>query len=215
MNTVTGDTIISGLNWRYATKKFDSTRTIPDDLWSQLEEVLRLTPSSFGLQPWKFFVVKNPELRAKLQGASWGQAQVVEASHLVVFAVKHNLSAADIDKLVTSTSNTRGVPAEKLEGYRNIMLGFVNPMEVEKKDNWSARQVYIALGQFMTAAALMGIDTCPMEGLDPVKYNEILGLNELGYHAVVACPAGYRSADDRNANLAKVRYPLNEVVQHL
>jgi len=213
-SAISSDQLLQQLHWRYATKKFDPTKKIPEDIWNALEQALVLTPSSFGLQPWKFFVVHNPDIRQKLLEHSWGQTQVVDASHLVVFAIKKSINTEDVDRYVQLISNVRQVPIDSLQGMSNMIKGFIeNPPYPMNLDEWAARQVYIALGQFMTSAALLGIDTCPMEGFNPAKYNEILGLEAQGYAAVVLCPAGYRAVDDKYAVLPKVRYPSQEVVQ--
>jgi nitroreductase len=209
---VSNATLLAQLNWRYATKQFDPQRVIAVDDWKTLEQALLLAPSSFGLQPWKFLVVESPALRQQLVPHSWGQRQVVDASHLVVFAVKNELIPEDVDRLIQRTASLRGVPAESLEGYRQIVLGFIKDRPTR---DWSIRQVYIALGQFMTAAALLGIDTCPMEGIDPAKYDEVLGLAGGDYSTAVVCPAGYRAETDKYATLPKVRYAASELIEHL
>lgn len=213
---VSPNQLIQQLHWRYATKKFDSTKKIPQEVWNALEESLVLAPSSFGLQPWKFFVVSNPEIRQQLLEHSWGQTQVVDASHLVVLAVKKELNAVDVDRYMQNISEVRQVPVDTLDGFANVIKGFLaEPPYPLDLDEWSKRQVYIALGQFMTSAALLGIDTCPMEGFNPAKYDEVLGLTQQGYAAVVLCPAGYRAEDDKHAVLPKVRYPSQELVKHV
>jgi nitroreductase len=213
---VTSETVLHALNWRYATKKFDSTKTIPDEVWNALEQSLVLAPSSFGLQPWKFIVVRNPEVRQKLVEHSWKQTQVVEASHMVVFAIKKNIEAADVDRYVERMAEVRQVPAESLAGFGNVVKGFIDkPPYPLNMDEWAARQVYIALGQYMTAAAMLGIDTCPMEGINPAKYDEVLGLTEQGYATVVACPAGYRAEDDKYATMPKVRFEKSVVLNYV
>ncbi|HEY9849058.1 MAG TPA: NAD(P)H-dependent oxidoreductase [Leptolyngbyaceae cyanobacterium] len=211
---VSPEQVLQQLNWRYATKKFDPAKKIPAEVWHNLENSLVLAPSSFGLQPWKFFVVNNPEIRQQLVEHSWGQTQVVDASHLVVLAIKKDLSEADVDYYIKYMSDVRQVPVDALQGLANVIKNFLNNPPVNLKE-WAARQVYIALGQFMTAAAMLGIDTCPMEGFNPAKYDELLGLTEQGYSAVVVCPAGYRAADDKYAAMPKVRYPSEEVVQYV
>lgn len=211
---VTNETLLAQLRWRYAVKKFDATRKIPAADWKTLEEALVLAPSSFGLQPWAFFVVDDPALRTQLMAASWGQRQVVDASHHVVFAIKQGLVAADVERYVARTAEVRGAPIASLDGYKQMMVGFVTKPGFDV-DGWAAKQVYIALGQFMTAAAVLGIDTCPMEGLDPAAYDRILGLGAKGYATVCACPAGYRAADDKYASAPKVRFAHGEVVRHI
>jgi len=205
--------ILKQLHWRYATKKFDATQTIPDDLWKTLEQSLVLAPSSFGLQAWKFFVVRDPEVRQKLVEHSWGQTQVAEASHVVVFTIKKNVDAAYVDHYIARMSEVQGTPIDVLQGFANVVKGFLDRMSPEEIDIWTAKQVYIALGQFMTTAAMLNIDTCPMEGIIPAKYDELLGLD--GYMTKVVCPAGYRAVDDKSAARPKVRFPTEEMVQYI
>jgi nitroreductase len=210
---ISQEQLLQQLRWRYATKQFDATKQIPADVWQTLEETLVLAPSSFGLQPWKFFVVTKPDVRQQLVEHSWGQKQVVDASHLVVLAVKKDLQADDVDHYIQRIAEVRQAPIESLDGFSKTIKGFMNgPIDLNA---WATRQVYIALGEFMTSAALLGIDTCPMEGFNRDKYDEVLGLGQQGYSAVVLCPAGYRAESDPYATLAKVRYPKTEVVQYL
>ncbi len=205
--------VIDQLNWRYATKKFDPTKKIPEKIWQVLEKSLVLAPSSFGLQPWKFIVVRNPEIRSKLVEHSWGQTMVVDASHLVVLTIKKDLHEADVDEYIKRISEVRQTPEEKLQGFSNQIKGFMKqPIDLNV---WATKQVYIALGQFMTCAAMLEIDTCPMEGFIPAKYDEILGLTETRYSSVVLCPAGYRADDDKYATLPKVRYNHEKVVDRI
>lgn len=215
MNAVSNETILAGLHWRYAVKKFDASKKIPADVWSVLEESLRLAPSSYGLQPWKFFVVDNPETRAKLLPHSWGQTQVVEASHLVVLALKLNVGPADADRLIAEISKVRGVPESALEGYRGMMTNSLKGKPQEAIDVWMTNQIYIALGQLLTTAAMLGVDACPMEGFVPPKYDEVLGLTAKGYKSIVVATLGTRAPDDAYALLKKVRYPAVEMVEHL
>lgn len=211
---VSSEQLLHQLHWRYATKKFDSTKQIPNDLWQTLEQSLVLAPSSFGLQPWKFFVITDFTLRQQLVEHSWGQPQVAEAPYLVVFAVKKELTIEDVDRYIERIAEVRQVPIESLNGFSNMIKGFLANPPMPPVE-WATRQVYIALGQFMTSAALLGIDTCPMEGFIPPKYNEILGLDAQGYSAVVLCSAGYRAEDDNHATLAKVRFPSETIVNYI
>ena len=213
---MTPDQLLAALRWRYATKKFDPARLIPAETWAALEEALVLTPSSFGLQPWKFLVVNDPALRARLVPVSWNQTQPVDASHFVVFARRDDLPESDLDRYVARVAEVTGTPAASLGGLRSMMAGFCGKARREGWLNtWADRQVYIALGSFMTCAAALGIDTCPMEGMDPAKYDEILGLTGTGFSTLVACAAGYRAADDAYAARPKVRYPASDVIARL
>lgn len=213
---MTPDQILQTLHWRYATKRFDPSRTIPEEAWTALEQSLVLTPSSFGQQPWKFFVIRNPDLRQQLQGHAFNQSQVVDASHLVVLASKTDLDDSDVDRYITRVADVRQTPKDQLEGLENAIKGFLHdpPFPLQPQP-WATRQVYIALGFFLYSAALLGIDACPMEGFVPEKFDEILGLPTQGYSAAVICAAGYRAEDDKLADAAKVRYATETVVQYV
>jgi nitroreductase len=215
MDNMSPEQVLEHLQWRYAVKSFDSAKKIPDDAWETLEQSLVLAPSSFGLQPWKFLIIEDQDLRAKLREASWNQAQVVQADRYVVFAALRTTTDDDVDRLMQRTSEVRGTPIENLTGYRNVIADFLlKGWAAKDLFGWNARQTYIALGQFMTAAASMGIDTCPMEGIDMNSYDELLGLKETRYATLCACAIGYRSADDKYASAAKVRYPSEAIIEH-
>ncbi|HJU83146.1 MAG TPA: NAD(P)H-dependent oxidoreductase [Holophagaceae bacterium] len=210
--TLNPNDLVDQLNWRYATKRFDPARKIDPATWSALEEALVLTPSSYGLQPYRFIEVRDPGLRARLRPASWGQSQIEEASHLVVFAIKKDMGEAHIDHYLDRIAKVRGVARESLAGFRAMMVkNLVESPAAAQIDQWAARQAYIALGNFMTAAAMLGVDTCPIEGLDPAAYDQILGLED--YATVCVCAAGYRSEGDKYADLPKVRFPEAELIQ--
>ncbi|HEV2319362.1 MAG TPA: NAD(P)H-dependent oxidoreductase [Verrucomicrobiae bacterium] len=216
MKKVDPNVLVEQLNWRYATKQFDPQRKISEEEWGALEEALVLTPSSFGLQPWKFIVVKDASIRERLVGASWGQRQVADASHLVVFAIKKNLREQDIDDHLDRVSDVRGVPRETLGQYREMMVGsLIKRLDESRRNDWAANQVYIALGNFLTSAALLGIDACPMEGIEPAKYDEILGLSTRGLTTVVAAAAGYRAVTDKYSRAKKVRFSRDQVVMKI
>ena len=210
MSAITPSQIVDALQWRYATKAFDASQLIPADTWQALEESLVLTPSSFGLQPWKFLVIQDKALRESLVPHAWNQRQVADCSHLVVMTVKNDISEADLDAFIGRMVEVRGGTADALAGFRKMLVG--THSQGYMTTQWAKSQAYIALGQFMLAAALLGIDTCPMEGFVPAKFDEILGLSEQGYTAAVLCPAGYRSADDRYASLPKVRYAHEDMI---
>jgi nitroreductase len=208
--------VTDALNWRYATKKFDASKRIPADTWSALEKALVLSPSTMGLQPWKFVVVQDAAVRKRLSAASWGQSQPVDCSHFVVFAGRKGLDTTDIERHLARTAEVRGTTRESLTGFAEMLHGGT---EKSRKagvlDFWMAHQVYIALGMFITAASVLGIDTCPMEGFEPAQYNEILGLSAMGYGALCACAAGYRAGDDKYATLPKVRFRPKDVIVHV
>jgi nitroreductase len=206
--------LLHALQWRYATKVFDATKKIPADVWSALEKSLVLTPTSYGLQPYQFLVVQDAAKRAALLPNSWGQKQVVDCSHFVVFTARTEMKEADVDKLISRTVELRKLPVGTLDAYRGMMIGdVVNGPRGKIAHEWAARQVYIALGNLMTCAAVLGVDACPMEGINPPEYDKILGLAGSGYKTVVALALGYRSANDKYASLAKVRYETSELVK--
>ena len=210
----TPDGLLTSLRWRIATKKFDPSKKISDTHWSALEDALVLSPSSYGIQPWKFFVVDDAALRAKLKPASYEQSQITDADKLVVFAVKKDFGAADVERYVERISEVRRLPLLALESYKKMMLASAG-LPPEKVNAWLIRQVYIALGVFLTSAAALGVDACPMEGIDKDKYDEILGLPAKGYNALFVATAGYRAVDDAYAAQAKVRFAKNDVIAHL
>ncbi|MEL7244698.1 MAG: NAD(P)H-dependent oxidoreductase [Cyanobacteria bacterium J06573_2] len=208
--------VLKQLEWRYATKEFDPSKKIPEDVWKALEQSLVLSPSSFGLQPWKFFVVRNPEIRQQLVEHSWGQKQVLDASHLVVLAIKEGVNEKDVNTYLQRMSEVRNIPLQNLEGLANMVKGFLQrPADAFDKDAWSAKQVYIALGFLMFTAAMLEVDTCAMEGIDPGKYDEVLGLKDKEYSTAVVCPVGYRIPSDKYANMAKVRFKTEDVVEYI
>jgi len=208
--------LLSALNWRYATKVFDPAKKISLENWETLEEALVLTPSSFGLQPWKFLVIQNPELRARLRPHANDQPQVTDASHFVVFAMRKNMDIAFIERYVRRIAEVRKVPVESLGKYREHMVGaMIHGHRSLTLNTWASNQTFIALGQFMVAAALLKIDTCPMEGFDKIAFDEILDIGKRGLSAVVCCPAGYRSESDKYAHLAKVRFEQKDVIEYL
>lgn len=204
--------IIDSLNWRYAAKVFDPDKKISDETFNDFLEAVRLSPSSFGLQPWKFIVVKNTDVRSKIKEAAYGQAQVVDASHLIVFAVDKNFS---VGNYIKSVATVRGVPAESLDDYKGMIDGFLAPLSPDEKTEWATKQVYLALGITLVSAAAMEIDSCPMEGFDGKVVDEILGLKTLGLESRVLLPVGYRSSNDKYASLPKARYSKEEVVIEL
>lgn len=215
MQKLSGEQLIESLKWRYATKAFDKTKKIDEKTWSALEETLVLTPSSFGAMPYKFIVVQNQALKDELSAASFGQSQVADCSHHVVFVAKEKMDEAHIKKYIGQMAAIRGVATADLQGFEKMMLSFlVEKMSAEQSLKWASNQTYIALGNFMTAAAVLGIDTCPIEGINPAKYDELLGLVGTGWKTVCACPAGFRAADDKYADMKKVRFDLKDLIEH-
>lgn len=201
------------LQWRYATKHFDASKPVPEETLEALAKSLVLTPSSFGLQPWKFLVVRDRDLREQMKGASWGQPQLTDAAEVVVFAARTDLVQEDIDRWVDCLADVQGQDREKLAPMVGMMEGFSARMSPGEKHAWNVRQCYIALGQFMAAAAVLGVDTCPLEGIDPAAYDVILDLGGTGYATCVACAVGHRSESDHTAARPKARFPFEEVVE--
>ncbi len=204
--------VMDALNWRYATKSFDPAKKVSQTDFEKLLEALRLAPSSFGLQPWKFIVVENPEVRAKLEAQSFGQKPVTEASHYIVLAVDKNVNEETIARFVAKMAADKGIDPAMLDEYKAMMTGFVSRMDQPQREAWAARQAYIALGFLLLTAAEMEIDTLPMEGFMPSAYDEILGLEAMGLTAKVSCAIGYRSAEDKYASMPKYRFAKSDVV---
>ena len=212
MSAINSTQLLAQLNWRYATKQFDPARKISAQDWATLEEVLLLTASSGGLQPWKFIVITDPAMRAKLLPASYGQPQITAASHLVVFASENNFSEADVDAHLKHVAKVQGVPIAALAPLRGMLVGgIVQRFDESARNAWARNQTYIALGNLLTSAALLGIDACPMEGFDRAQYDEILGLKAKGYSSAVIATLGYRLPNDKYASASKVRFPKEQV----
>jgi nitroreductase len=207
--------LLAAQRWRYATKTFDPARRIPADQWQALEECLVFSPSSYGLQPWKFLVIDDPGLRQELRPHSWNQSQITDCSHLVVLLAQRTVTAADADRFVASIAAARGQELSALDTYRQmIQVDLIDGPRAAEIACWATNQLYIALGNLMTSAALLGIDTCPIEGFSPAEYDRILHLEASPYRSRVVCACGYRSADDKYAGLAKVRYLASELIEH-
>jgi nitroreductase len=199
------------LAWRYATQLFDPARKISDRDWSTLEAALVGSPSSFGLQPWRFVLVADPELRSKLRERSWDQPQVTDASHFVVLAAKRKITPDDVEEHLQHMASIRALSGHELEGHRQSLLSFINNTRMDHEE-WATRQVYLALGMLLSSAAMLRIDACPMEGLDPDHYDRVLGLDALGASTKVACALGYRAESDAWATAPKVRFPASHIV---
>lgn len=215
MSIVDNEIIHKQLNWRYACKKFDPTKVIREQDWNILTESLRLSASSYGLQPWKFIVVQTPEIRKQLQDQSYGQTPVTEASHFVVLTYKETLDEAHIDRFIADIAKTRGTEPSALVGFRNMMVGdLLKGPRFETIKWWAQRQTYIAMGTLLTTAALMEIDTLPMEGLNAAGYDKILGLEGSGWKTIAAIACGYRSSDDKYQHNKKVRFSAADVIEY-
>ena len=209
------DTLQKALNWRYATKKFDPSKKLSDTTLNSLLESLRLAPSSSGVQPWRFLVITNPEVRKQILEVAHQQSQVVDASHLIVFTRPLNIGVVHVDRHIANTARIRGVAVESMERYRDSIVGSMRRKTPEDLACWVTAQVYIALGFLLEAAALIEVDACPMEGFDKEKLDAALGLSEKGLASVVICALGYRSDDDKYATIEKSRFAKEEVIEFI
>ncbi len=206
--------LIEKLNWRYATKKMDPSRSVPEDKLDRILEATRLAPTSSGLQPFELIVVTNPEIRARIREIAWNQSQVTDSSHLLVFAAWDNYTAERINGMFDLVNAERGVINEGWEAYRQKLLAGYPPRDEEVNFQHAARQAYIGLGIAMTAAAFEGVDSTPMEGFAPDKLDEILGLRAQGLRSVVMLPLGYRDAgQDWLVNLKKIRRAAKDFIR--
>ena len=205
--------IIEDLNWRYATKKFDSTKKISDEDLETIKESLRLVPSSYGLQPLKFLFIENPSLRQQLIEKSFNQSQITDASHLLVICSLTKISEEYIDKHIQNIAQIRSVSIESISGFGNYVKKQILHLKDEYVAEWNAKQAYIALGQLLHTCASLRIDATPMEGFEKEAYNEILELEKQALKAVLVCPIGYRSKEDTNQFLTKVRHPLENLFE--
>jgi nitroreductase len=213
MNTIKGEQLLAQLNWRYATQQFDPARKISPEDWAAMEEALILSPSSYGLQPWTFVVITDQKMRERLFPSTWNQRQILDCSHFVVFTARTKITKEDIDRHIARTAEVRGGTVEALKRFREAMAGdLVTGVRAAQAREWATQQAYIALGNFMTSAALLGIDTCPMEGFKPDEYDEILELSAKRLTSVVCCAAGYRSGEDKSAGQKKVRFARTDVI---
>ncbi len=202
---------IDSMHWRYATKKFDTEKKLTDEQFAIITEAMHLAPSSFGLQPWKFVIVKDPEVRAKLRAAAYDQAQVTDSSHFIVLCVRTDVDDAFVDHYMQSIATTRGIPVEALAGFAENIKGSLSRRTLEQTVEWSSRQVYIPLGVAMLAAAENGIDAAPMEGFFNSQFSDILGLREQNLEPRVMLSLGFRSEDDEFMHYKKARFDADEV----
>jgi nitroreductase/dihydropteridine reductase len=208
--------LIELLTWRYATKKMDPTRAVPQDKVDRIIEAARLAPTSSGLQPFEIISVTNREVRARIREIAWNQAQVTDCSHLLVFASWDNYSAERIDRMFDYTNEVRGSRNEGWENYRRQLLDTYPQRPAEVNFQHATRQTYIAFGAAVIAAAAEEVDATPMEGFDPFKLDDILGLPSRGLRSAVILPLGYRQAEgDWLINLKKVRRPREQFVTEI
>ena len=205
--------IIENLNWRYATNKFDPTKKVSNSDLEIIQEAISLSATSYGLESYKVLVIENPEIREQLKPVSWGQSQITDASHLLIFCNFNKVTPEYIDQYLKLKSDVQGIALENLSGYGDFMKSTIGKIPEETVKAWTAKQTYIALGNAMAACAELKIDSCPIEGFEPEKYNQILGLTEKGISAAVVLPIGYRSEEDQTQLGKKVRKPLQELFE--
>ncbi len=220
--------LVHALQWRYATKKFDPTRKVPEATWKAIEQAAIFAPSSYGLQPWKFVVVTDQAMKQKASEAAYNQPQPRDCSHLVVFASRKGVGAGDVEKYMARIAQVRGVPRDSLNGFADAINGTIKSLGGGlggslggalgaeggggAADVWCSRQTYIALGFLVLACASLGVDACPMEGLDRGAYDKLFGLDRLGYQSLAMAAVGYRAPGDEAAGKAKVRFEAKDVV---
>ncbi len=203
--------LLEDLRWRYATKRFDADRTVSESDLQTLKTATNLAATSFGLQPFRIKIVSDAATKEKLRAASYDQPQLTEASHIFIFCHKLDVAPEYVDAFMKRMAEVREMPTERIEGYGDYIKGSLEGKEAEFLQDWNRRQAYIALGNLMVAAASLRLDSCPMEGFDPEKYSDILGLKEKGLGAAVICPVGYRSAEDQTQFAKKVRWSEDEM----
>jgi nitroreductase len=207
--------IIEKLNWRYATKKFDTAQQLSDSQMDTLKEAFNLTALSYGLQTLKMVVISDKELREKLVPVSYGQRQVADASHLLVLCIQNEINTNDIDEHFDTVKSIRNTPDEVLDPFKAELKSTIETMPETKKSDWATKQAYIALGNLMTVCAVEEIDSCPMEGFIPEELDKVLKLGQYGLKSVLLLPVGFRAEDDMFASLKKVRKPISSTVVEL
>lgn len=203
--------LIEQLNWRYATKKFDPSKKINTDQLELLKEAIRLSPSSYGLQLYKVLIVENEDIRKELQKSSWGQSQITDASHLVVFCSVKPPFEKQIENLVKLKASAINKTADELKAYSKFMNEKLSEKSEKELMNWTAKQTYISMSNLLNACSELKIDSCPIEGFSPTEYNQILNLEEKGLQANVVVAIGYRSKEDVTQFIPKVRKPKEEL----
>lgn len=209
---MTSSTLQQNLRWRYAVKKFDDQKVVSEDDLETILDAGNLTASSFGLQPYRFVVVKDQSVQEQLVPVSWNQNQVAEASHVIVIAIRTNLDHDYMSSYVAMMESQRDMPEGSLDPYLDMILGTVGKMDNETIQAWATKQAYIALGSMLAEAADLRIDSCPMEGFLPDQYDQILGLADHQLRSTLVLPIGYRAEDDKHQHYKKVRKPLDEMV---
>ncbi|QLE02473.1 NAD(P)H-dependent oxidoreductase [Galbibacter sp. BG1] len=204
--------IIDALEWRYAVKKFDREKLLSEKKINTLKKAFNLTATSYGLQPVKLVVISDKTIQFKLKSSSWNQAQVEEASHLLIFCIEDKINEAYIKSYFERVKHIRNTPDEVLAPFQDFLINDFESKTVEEIKQWAKNQAYLAMGNLLTVCALEGIDACPMEGFVPAEYDETLNLKERNLSSVLVLPVGYRAEDDMFASFKKVRKPLKDSV---
>ncbi|WP_378176912.1 NAD(P)H-dependent oxidoreductase [Aquimarina sp. SS2-1] len=205
--------LLKNLEWRYATKKFDSAKKISESDLEKIKKAISLSASSYGLQAYKVLIIEDPEIRKRLQPKSWGQSQIVDASQLIVFCNYTKVDEHVIDDYLKLKAGIQELNFDDLKGYGDFMKSKVTTLSDETTKAWTAKQTYIGLGNLLAACAELQIDACPMEGFEPEGYDEILGLSEKGLSAAVIATIGYRSEEDATQHNKKVRKPFSKLFE--
>ncbi len=207
--------IIEKLNWRYATKKFDTTKQLSDSQLEILKEAFNLTALSYGLQTLKMVVVSDKSIRENLVALAFGQRQVADASHLLVLCIQKEIDTDDVEEHFDTVKAIRNTPDEILDPFKEQLKSTIETMPDSKKSDWATKQAYIALGNLMTVCAIEEIDSCPMEGFLPEELDKVLNLDKYELKSVLLLPVGFRAEDDMFASLKKVRKPISDTVLEL
>ncbi|QXP79665.1 MULTISPECIES: nitroreductase family protein [Winogradskyella] len=207
--------IIKKLQWRYATKKFDSSKSLSKSQLTTLKEAFNLTALSYGLQILKLVIVENKEVREDLVKIAFGQRQVVDASHLLVLCVQNEINGDNVEEHFETIKAIRDTPDAILSPFKNELKSTIENMSADKKLSWVTKQAYIALGNLMTVCAVEGIDSCPMEGFIPTELDKILQLDQYGLSSVLLLPVGFRAEDDIFSTFKKVRLPVSKTIIEL
>lgn len=204
--------LIDALQQRYAVKRMTG-KTVPQNKIDNILEAARLSASGMGLQPYSILVIDNPELKKKIQAVAFNQPQIIESSHLIIFAAWDDVTEDQVDDYLKNIAHTRAVAIESLAGFKSSMLGFINGRNKEQRHQWAARQAYIAFGTAIAAAATEEVDASPMEGFIPDAVDEILGLREKGLKSVTFLALGFRDEEnDILFNAKKVRRQKDELI---
>lgn len=206
---------IEALKWRYATKKFDKNRVLSEEKMEILKQAFNLTATSYGLQPIKMVIVHNKKVQAKLVECSMNQQQVASASHVLVLCIEREINKEFIENYFNFVQKIRATPNEILSPFKDFLIDDFKNKHIDEIASWATNQAFLAMGTLLTVAATEAIDACPMEGFEPDKYDEVLGLEKLNLRSVLVLPVGYRAKDDMFSEFKKVRRPLSDVIIEL